>query len=158
MNLQSAGLSLDILKMESWTYMGRTANIIIKVVIHVFASISKILRILLMGRRNRECWSAKSVTELSKNYINKVFYFFIYKQSWFVFNSLWPYVSEAILPHRSSWSPFGSGNGLVLDSSHSTMPLPRAMLAYFTRRADELNHVWGWGWGGETVRTVKQSR
>ena len=49
------GLSLDILKMESWTHMGRTANIIIKdVVIHIFASISKIMRILLMGRRNRE--------------------------------------------------------------------------------------------------------
>ena len=34
--------------------MGRTANIIIKDVIHIFASISKIMRILLMGRRNRE--------------------------------------------------------------------------------------------------------
>ena len=50
------GLSLDILKMESWTYMGRTANIIIKDIIHVSASISKILHILLMGRRNREHW------------------------------------------------------------------------------------------------------
>ena len=52
------GLSLDILKMESWTHMGRTANIIIKDVIHVFASISKIMRILRMGRRNCErcCW------------------------------------------------------------------------------------------------------
>ena len=49
-------LSLDILKMESWTHMGRTANIIIKDVIHVFVSISKIMRILLMGRRNREHW------------------------------------------------------------------------------------------------------
>ena len=48
------GLSLDILKMESWTHMWRTANIIIKDVIHVFASISKIMRILLMGRRNRD--------------------------------------------------------------------------------------------------------
>ena len=47
-------LSWDILKMESWTHMGRTANIIIKDVIHIFASISKIMRILLMGRRNRE--------------------------------------------------------------------------------------------------------
>ena len=36
--------------------MGRTANIIIKDVIHVFASISKIMLILLMGRRNRERW------------------------------------------------------------------------------------------------------
>ena len=34
--------------------MGRTANIIIKDIIHIFASISKIMRILLMGRRNRE--------------------------------------------------------------------------------------------------------
>ena len=76
----------------------------------------------------------------------------LYKQSWFVFNSLRPYViSEAILPHRSSGSPFGSGNGLVLDSSHSTMSLPKAMLAYFTRSADELNHVREGGWGGETV-------
>ena len=50
------GLSLDILKMESWTHMGCTANIIIKDVIHIFASISKIMRILLMGRRNRERW------------------------------------------------------------------------------------------------------
>ena len=36
--------------------MGRTANIIIKDVIHVFVSISKIMRILLMGRRNWERW------------------------------------------------------------------------------------------------------
>ena len=36
--------------------MGRTANIIIKDVIHIFASISKIMRILLMGRRNHERW------------------------------------------------------------------------------------------------------
>ena len=34
--------------------MGRTTNMIIKDVIHVFASISKIMSILLMGRRNRE--------------------------------------------------------------------------------------------------------
>ena len=51
-----SGLSLDIMKMESWTHMGRTANIIIKDVIHIFASISKIMRILLMGRRNNERW------------------------------------------------------------------------------------------------------
>ena len=37
--------------------MGRTANIIIKDVIHVFASISEIMLILLMGRRNRERWA-----------------------------------------------------------------------------------------------------
>ena len=36
--------------------MGRTANIIIKDVIHIFASISKIMGILMMGRRNRERW------------------------------------------------------------------------------------------------------
>ena len=53
----NSGLSLAILKMESWTHMGRTANMIIKDVIHVFASISKIMRILLMGRRNRERWN-----------------------------------------------------------------------------------------------------
>ena len=34
--------------------MERTAIMIIKDVIHVFASISKIMLILLMGRRNRE--------------------------------------------------------------------------------------------------------
>ena len=33
--LAISGLSLDILKMESWTHMGRTANIIIKDVINV---------------------------------------------------------------------------------------------------------------------------
>ena len=38
-------------------HMWHTANIIIKDVIHIFASISKIMRILLMGRRNRERWS-----------------------------------------------------------------------------------------------------
>ena len=54
LTLIKPGLSLDILKMESRTDMGRTANIIIKEVIHIFASISKIMRILLMGRRNRE--------------------------------------------------------------------------------------------------------
>ena len=36
--------------------MGRTANIIIKDMIDIFATISKIMRILLMGRRNRERW------------------------------------------------------------------------------------------------------
>ena len=61
------GLSLDILKRESWTHVGRTANIIIKDVIHIFASISKTMRILLMGRRNRERWfSTLSVSIFSK--------------------------------------------------------------------------------------------
>ena len=55
------GLSLDILKRESWTHVGRTANIIIKDVIHIFASISKIMRILLMGRRNRERWLHQTI-------------------------------------------------------------------------------------------------
>ena len=39
-NGMHSGLSLDVLKMASWTHMGRTANIIIKDVIHIFASIS----------------------------------------------------------------------------------------------------------------------
>ena len=50
----NTGLAPDILKVESWTQMGRTANIIIKYSIHVFASIYKNMRILLMGRRYRE--------------------------------------------------------------------------------------------------------
>ena len=52
--LNETGLALDILKVESWTQMGRTANIIIKCSIHVFASICKNMRILLMGRHYRE--------------------------------------------------------------------------------------------------------
>ena len=47
----------DILKMVSWVHMERTANIIIFDTIHIFASISKIMRILLMGWRNRERWA-----------------------------------------------------------------------------------------------------
>ena len=43
-------LALDILKMESWMHMGCTANIIIKDIINIFVSISKQMRILLMGR------------------------------------------------------------------------------------------------------------
>ena len=54
--LQHSGLTPDILKMESWTHMGRTANIIIKDIIHIFASICKNLHILLMGRHYRERW------------------------------------------------------------------------------------------------------
>ena len=50
------GLTLDILRMASWVHMGRTASITIKDTIHIFASISKIMHILLMGRRNREHW------------------------------------------------------------------------------------------------------
>ena len=65
----SPGLSLDILKMESWTHMGGTANIIIKDVIHIFASISKIMRILLMGRRNGERWSPYFSVALSHRYV-----------------------------------------------------------------------------------------
>ena len=51
-----SGLTLDILKMASCAHTGRTTNVIIKDTIHIFASISKIMRILLMGRRNREHW------------------------------------------------------------------------------------------------------
>ena len=44
--------------------MRRTANIIIEDVIHIFASISKIMRILLMGRCNRErCMSIRPTTQ-----------------------------------------------------------------------------------------------
>ena len=49
-----SGLTLDILKMESGMHMGCTANIIIKDIIHIFASISKNMHILLMGRRYRD--------------------------------------------------------------------------------------------------------
>ena len=49
-----SGLAPDILKMEFWTHMGRTANIIIKDIIHIFASMCKNMRILVMGRRYRE--------------------------------------------------------------------------------------------------------
>ena len=49
-----AGLAPDILKMESWTHMGHTANRDIKDIIHIFAFICKNMRILLMGRRYRE--------------------------------------------------------------------------------------------------------
>ena len=56
-HVQNSGLALDILKVESWTQMGRTANIIIKYSIHVFASICKNMHILLMGRRYRERWN-----------------------------------------------------------------------------------------------------
>ena len=36
MQVYSAGLTLDILKMASLAHMGRTANIIIKDMIHIF--------------------------------------------------------------------------------------------------------------------------
>ena len=51
----NATFAPDILKMESWTYMTHTAHIIIKDVIHIFASISKNMHILLMGRHYYEC-------------------------------------------------------------------------------------------------------
>ena len=50
-------LAPDILKMEFWTHMGRTANIIIKDIIHIFASMCKNMHILVMGGRYRERWS-----------------------------------------------------------------------------------------------------
>ena len=52
-----AGLAPDISKLESWTQMGRTVNIIIKDISHIFASICKNMHILLMGRRYRERWT-----------------------------------------------------------------------------------------------------
>ena len=66
----SAGLAPDILKMESWTHMGCTLNIIIKDIINIFASICKNMRILLMGRRYRERWSVDVVMSHShKNWV-----------------------------------------------------------------------------------------
>ena len=60
-----AGLRLHILKVESWTQMGRTSNIIIKYSIRVFASICKNMRILLMGWRYRErCWVIIALSHL----------------------------------------------------------------------------------------------
>ena len=50
MSYYLSGLAPDILKVESWTQMGRTANIIIEYSINVFGSICKNMRILLMGR------------------------------------------------------------------------------------------------------------
>ena len=46
-SITNLGLSLDILKMEYWTHMGRTENIIIKDVIHIFASISKLWDVIV---------------------------------------------------------------------------------------------------------------
>ena len=50
-----SGLALDILKKECWAHMGRTANIIIKDIYHIFASLSDNMRILLMGQRYHKC-------------------------------------------------------------------------------------------------------
>ena len=50
----NTGLALDILKMESWTHVWCTANIIIKDIINIFASISKNMCILLIGWCNHE--------------------------------------------------------------------------------------------------------
>ena len=52
--ISSSGFMLDILKTESWAHMGLTANIIIKDVSHIFASICKNMRILMMGQYYRE--------------------------------------------------------------------------------------------------------
>ena len=56
------GLAPDILKMEFWTHMGCTANIIIKDIIHIFASMCKNMRILVMGRRYPEHWLSNILT------------------------------------------------------------------------------------------------
>ena len=61
------GLVPDILKMEFWTHMGRTANIIIKDIIQIFASMCKNMRILVMGRRYRERWKPKLVAFIATN-------------------------------------------------------------------------------------------
>ena len=53
---RTTGLVPDILKIESWMHMGCTANIIIKNIIHIFASISNNMHILLMGRHYHEHW------------------------------------------------------------------------------------------------------
>ena len=66
----NTGLSQDILKRESWTHVGRTANIIIKDVIHIFESISKTTRILLMGQRNRECCNILNSSRLSDAFMS----------------------------------------------------------------------------------------
>ena len=55
-HLEYTGLAPDILKMEFWMHIGRTANIIIKDIIHIFASMCKNMGILVMGRRYRERW------------------------------------------------------------------------------------------------------
>ena len=52
--------------------MRRTVNIIIKGTIHIFASIGKIVRILLMGRRNRERW--RLMLKMVYKEINRVVY------------------------------------------------------------------------------------
>ena len=50
-----ARITLEILKMESWMHLGHTASIIIEDdIIHMFVSISKNMRILLMGRCFRQ--------------------------------------------------------------------------------------------------------
>ena len=48
--------------------MGCTANIIIKDVIYIFASISKIMHILQMGRCNREPWSLSSFKKIGTKF------------------------------------------------------------------------------------------
>ena len=54
---QATGLVLDMLKMESWNNMGHTANLIIKDIIDIFASTTKNMRILLIGRCYYERWA-----------------------------------------------------------------------------------------------------
>ena len=56
MGIAIPGKTVFLIETAPWAYMGYTANIIIKDTIHIFASISKIMRIWLMGRRNREHW------------------------------------------------------------------------------------------------------
>ena len=65
MGIAIPGKTVFLIETAPWTHMKRTANMIIKDVIHIFASISKIMRILLMGWRNRErCLSIPKLQRL----------------------------------------------------------------------------------------------
>ena len=79
-------ISLDILKLESWTHMGCTAYMIIKGSIHIFVSISKVMHILLIGRRNRECCASLGLNEL--------------KTSSLKFFDIIKYTSITTIPHQ----------------------------------------------------------
>ena len=78
-NTSSPGLAPDISKLESWTHVGRTANIIIKDIAHIFASICKNMHILLMGRRYRERCSLMMIWLIGQSWpfsVNKSYYYY----------------------------------------------------------------------------------
>ena len=54
--ISDLGLQLDISEMDSWMHTGCTANILIKDIIHISASICKNMQILLMGWHYCEHW------------------------------------------------------------------------------------------------------